>query len=130
MTRNTPRITNKETSASVDLAIILRSPFVLPIVEYGLWTLVFWIASIFHQQPIYYLALVFVFFRDLENSSQRRKGLFRDFIAAAMTSLLGWIFSDSLSWGLGFVVALVAGVVLIDQIIDEIKLRLAAWLNS
>jgi short subunit fatty acids transporter len=62
--------------------------------------------------------------------SERRKGLFRDFIAAFMTSLLGWVFNDNLSWGLGLVVALLSGVILVQQIGNEIKRRVDAWLNS
>ena len=47
-----------------------------------------------------------------------------------MTALLGWLFNDTLSWGLGFVIALVSAIVLAQQIGDEIKRRIDAWLNS
>ncbi len=129
---STSRRTRKgvEPSASIELTDLLRNPFVRPVIEYAIWAVAFWIASIIHQQPIYYLALILFFVRDLENVSERRRGLFRDFIAASMTSFLGWLFNDTLSWGLGFVLALVAGVILAQQIGDEIKQRVDAWLDS
>jgi len=130
LARASARTAKRAELSAVDIKSLLRNPFVRPIIEFALWTVAFWIASIIHQQPIYYIVLLFVFARDLENVSEKRKGLFRDFVAATMTAIIGWVFNDSLSRVLGSVIALVAGIVLAQQVSNRIKQRIEAWLNS
>ncbi len=120
------RSTRKQVkSSSINVIGLLGNPFIRPIVEYAAWVFGFWLASQLHQQPIYYLALIVVFLIDVQNASEHRKGLLRDFVAACMTSLLGWVFKDTLSWGLGLVVAIIAAVTLAWPIIEAID----RWLN-
>ncbi len=118
----TPR---RDPSVPVELVSLLKSPIIRPIIEYGLWALGFSIVSIFHLQGFYYIALLAVFLNDLRDISEKKKGLFRDFVAGLITGFLGWGFGDDLSRVLGFVLAFFALLGLVDPIVR----RIDRWLS-
>lgn len=83
-------------------------PVLRPVFEYAVWSGTFIIANAFNQEPVYFLILLLVLATDVIDSSDKSKGLFRDFVAGAMTTLLALSLNDQLGFALGATVAVVA----------------------
>ena len=78
-----------------------------PVADYAAWPVAFLIATTISQQLAYFLALFLVATTDVIDTSSKRSGLFRDFIAGATTALFALTLNDNLGIALG---AAVAGV--------------------
>jgi hypothetical protein len=84
-------------------------PVLRPVAESTAWVASFVIANAISQEPVYFLILLLVLGSDLLDTSDKSKGLFRDFIAGSITAILSLAFNDQLGLAIGAVVA-VTGV--------------------
>ncbi|TMI29823.1 hypothetical protein E6H27_07880 [Candidatus Bathyarchaeota archaeon] len=84
-------------------------PALRPVVESAAWVASFVIANAISQEPVYFLVLLLVLGSDVLDTSDKSKGLFRDFIAGSITAILALALNDPLGLAVGAVVA-VTGV--------------------
>jgi hypothetical protein len=83
-------------------------PALRPVAESAAWVASFVIANAISQEPVYFLILLLVLGSDVLDTSDKSKGLFRDFIAGSITAVLSLAFSDQLGLAVGVVVAFTA----------------------
>src|SRR5467141_3409829 len=89
-------------------------PALRPVAESTAWIACFVIANAISQEPVYFLILLLVLGSDVLDTSDKSKGLFRDFIAGSITAILSLAFNDQLGLAIGAIVA-VTGVVRLMQ---------------
>jgi hypothetical protein len=80
-------------------------PALRPVVESAAWVASFVIANAISQEPVYFLILLLVLGSDVLDTSDKSKGLFRDFIAGSITAILALALNDQLGLVVGAVVA-------------------------
>ena len=68
----------------------------------------FVIANAISQEPVYFLILLLVLGSDILDTSDKSKGLFRDFIAGSIAAILALALNDQLGVAVGAVVAVTA----------------------
>jgi uncharacterized oligopeptide transporter (OPT) family protein len=73
-------------------------------------------ANAISQEPVYFLILLLVLGSDVLDTSDRSKGLFRDFIAGSITSILSLALNDQLGLAVGAVVAAAAVARLLQKL--------------
>jgi hypothetical protein len=83
-------------------------PALRPVAESAAWIVSFAIANAISQEPVYFLILLLVLGTDVLDTSDKSKGLFRDFIAGTITAILSLALNDQLGLAVGAVVALTA----------------------
>ncbi len=83
-------------------------PTLRPIAESAAWVASFVIANAVSQEPIYFLILLLVLGSDVLDTSDKSKGLFRDFIAGSITAILALALNDQLGLTVGAIVAVTA----------------------
>jgi len=83
-------------------------PALRPVVESAAWVASFVIANAISQEPVYFLILLLVLGSDVLDTSDKSKGLFRDFIAGSITAILSMALNDQLGLAVGAVVAFMA----------------------
>ena len=89
-------------------------PALRPVAESAAWIASFVIANAISQEPVYFLMLLLVLGSDVLDTSDKSKGLFRDFIAGSITAILSLAFNDQLGLAVGAIVA-VTGVARLMQ---------------
>jgi hypothetical protein len=80
-------------------------PAMRPVAESAAWVASFVIANTISQEPIFFLILLLVLGSDLLDTSDKSKGLFRDFIAGGVTTILSLAINDQLGLAVGAIVA-------------------------
>ena len=83
-------------------------PALRPVAESVAWVASFVIANAISQEPVYFLILLLVLGSDVLDTSDKSKGLFRDFIAGGITGVLSLALNDQLGLAVGAVVAFTA----------------------
>jgi hypothetical protein len=83
-------------------------PALRPVAESAAWIASFVIANAISQEPVYFLILLLVLGSDVLDTSDKSKGLFRDFIAGSITAILSLTLNDQLGLGVGALVAFTA----------------------
>ena len=76
-----------------------------PVAESAAWIASFVIANAISQEPIFFLILFLVLGSDLLDTSDKSKGLFRDFLAGGVTAILSLAINDQLGLAVGAMVA-------------------------
>ena len=89
-------------------------PALRPAAESAAWVASFVIANAISQQPVYFLILLLVLGSDVLDTSDRSKGLFRDFLAGSITAILSLALNEQLGLAVGAIVA-VTGVARLMQ---------------
>ena len=92
-------------------------PALRPIAESAAWIASFVIANAISQEPVYYLILLLVLGSDVLDTSDKSKGLFRDFIAGSITAILSLAINDQLGLAVGAVVAFMAVARLMQKLV-------------
>ena len=83
-------------------------PALRPVAESAAWVASFVIANAIRQEPVYFLILLLVLGSDVLDTSEKSKGLFRDFIAGSITALVSLTLNDQLGLPVGALVAVTA----------------------
>jgi hypothetical protein len=83
-------------------------PALRPVAESAAWVASFVIANAISQEPVYFLILLLVLGSDVLDTSDKSKGLFRDFIAGSITTILALALNDQLGLAVGAIVAVTA----------------------
>jgi hypothetical protein len=83
-------------------------PVLRPVAESAAWVASFVIANAISQEPIYFLILLLVLGSDVLDTSDKSKGLLRDFIAGGITAVLSLALNDQLGLTVGALVAVTA----------------------
>ena len=83
-------------------------PALRPAAESVAWVASFVIANAISQEPIYFLILLLVLGSDVLDTSDKSKGLFRDFMAGSITAILSMALNDQLGLAVGGLVAIAA----------------------
>ncbi len=83
-------------------------PALRPVAESAAWVASFVIANAISQEPVYFMILLLVLGSDVLDTSDKSKGLFRDFIAGSMTAILALALNDRLGLAVGAIVAITA----------------------
>jgi len=83
-------------------------PAVRPVAESAAWIASFVIANAIGQEPVYFLIILLVLSSDVLDTSDKSKGLFRDFIAGSITAIFSLALNDQLGLAVGAVVAVTA----------------------
>ncbi|OLD12745.1 MAG: hypothetical protein AUI50_07400 [Crenarchaeota archaeon 13_1_40CM_2_52_14] len=83
-------------------------PALRPVAESAAWVASFVIANAISQEPVYFLILLLVLGSDVLDTSDKRKGLFCDFIAGGITALVSLTLNDQLGLIVGALVAVTA----------------------
>ena len=91
-------------------------PAMRPVAESAAWVTSFVIANAISQQPIFFLILLLVVGSDLLDTSDKSKGLFRDFIAGSITAILSLAINDQLGLAVGAIVAVTSIVRLLQKL--------------
>jgi hypothetical protein len=91
-------------------------PALRPVAESAAWVASFIIANAISQEPLYFLILLLVLGSDVLDSSDKSKGLFRDFIAGSITAVLSLALNDQLGLAVGAVVATAAVARLLQKL--------------
>jgi hypothetical protein len=91
-------------------------PALRPVAESAAWVASFIIANTISQEQVYFLILLLVVGSDLLDTSDKSKGLFRDFIAGTITAILALALNDQLGLAIGAVVAVTAVARLIQKL--------------
>ena len=81
-------------------------PALRPVAESTAWVASFVIANAISQEPIFLLILLLVVGADLLDTSDKSKGLLRDFVAGAVTALLSLALNDQIGLAVGALVAI------------------------
>ena len=84
--------------------------------ESAAWVASFVIANAISQEPVYFLILLLVLGSDVLDTSDKSKGLFRDFIAGSITAVLSLALNDQLGLAVGAVVATAAVARLLQKL--------------
>src|SRR2546428_12877514 len=84
-------------------------PALRPVVESAAWVASFVIANAISQEPVYFLILLLVLGSDVLDTSDKSKGLFRDFIAGSITAIMALALNDRLGMAVGVAVAVTGG---------------------
>ena len=80
-------------------------PAFRPVAESVAWVTSFVVANAISQEPIFFLILLLVLGSDLLDTSDKSKGLFRDFVAGGVTAILSLAINDQLGLAVGMLVA-------------------------
>jgi hypothetical protein len=80
-------------------------PALRPVAESAAWVASFVIANAISQEPVYFLILLLVLGSDVLDTSDKSKGLFRDFVAGTITALISVTLNDQLGVAVGALVA-------------------------
>lgn len=91
-------------------------PALRPVAESVAWVASFVIANAVSQEPVYFLILLLVLGSDVLDTSDKSKGLFRDFMAGSITAILSLALNDQLGLTVGSIVAVTAVVRLLQKI--------------
>jgi hypothetical protein len=91
-------------------------PALRPVAESVAWVASFLIANAISQEPVYFLILLLVLGSDVLDTSDKSKGLFRDFIAGSITALVSLTLSDQLGLVVGAIVAVTAVAKLLQNL--------------
>ena len=83
-------------------------PALRPVAESAAWIASFVIANAISQEPVYFLILLLVLGSDVLDTSDKSKGLFRDFIAGSITAIVSLSLNDQLGLAVGAIVAFTA----------------------
>ncbi len=83
-------------------------PALRPVAESVAWVASFLVANAISQEPVYFLILLLVLGSDVLDTSDKSKGLFRDFIAGSITAVVSLTFNDQLGLTVGALVAVTA----------------------
>ncbi len=83
-------------------------PALRPVAESVAWVASFLVANAISQEPVYFLILLLVLGSDVLDTSDKSKGLFRDFIAGSVTAVVSLTFNDQLGLTVGALVAITA----------------------
>ena len=83
-------------------------PALRPVAESVAWVASFLVANAISQEPVYFLILLLVLGSDVLDTSDKSKGLFRDFIAGSITAVVSLTFNDQLGLTVGALVAITA----------------------
>jgi hypothetical protein len=83
-------------------------PALRPAAESAAWVASFVIANAISQEPVYFLILLLVLGSDVLDTSDRSKGLFRDFLAGSITAILSLALNEQLGLAVGAIVAVTA----------------------
>lgn len=83
-------------------------PALRPVVESAAWIASFVIANAISQEPVYFLILLLVLGSDVLDTSDKSKGLLRDFIAGSITAMVSLALNDQLGLTVGVLVAVTA----------------------
>jgi len=83
-------------------------PALRPVAESVAWVASFLIANTISQEPVYFLILLLVLGSDVLDTSDKSKGLFRDFVAGSITAVVSLTFNDQLGLTVGALVAVTA----------------------
>jgi hypothetical protein len=83
-------------------------PVLRPVAESAAWVASFVIANAISQEPVYFLILLLVLGSDVLDTSDKSKGLFRDFIAGSITAVLSLALNDQSGLAVGAIVAVTA----------------------
>src|SRR5690242_1791893 len=83
-------------------------PALRPVAESAAWIASFVIANAISKEPIYFLILLLVLGSDVLDTSDKSKGLLRDFIAGSITALVSLTINDQLGLVVGALVAVTA----------------------
>ena len=92
-------------------------PALRPVAESTAWIASFVIANAISQEPVYFLILLLVLGSDVLDTSDKSKGLFRDFIAGSITAILSMALNDQLGLAVGAVVAFMAVARLMQKLV-------------
>ncbi len=76
-------------------------PALRPAAESAAWVASFVIANAISQEPVYFLILLLVLGSDVLDTSDRSKGLFRDFLAGSITTILSLALNEQLGLAVG-----------------------------
>jgi hypothetical protein len=91
-------------------------PALRPVAESAAWVASFVIANSISQEPIYFVILLLVLGSDVLDTSDKSKGLLRDFIAGSVTAIMSLALNDQLGLGIGAVVAVTAVARLLQKL--------------
>jgi hypothetical protein len=83
-------------------------PALRPVAESAAWVSSFVIANAISQEPVYFLILLLVLGSDVLDTSDKSKGLLRDFIAGSITAIMALALNDQLGLTVGALVAVAA----------------------
>jgi len=83
-------------------------PALRPAAESAAWVASFVIANAISQEQVYFLILLLVLGSDGLDTSDRSKGLFRDFLAGSITAILSLALNEQLGLAVGAIVAVTA----------------------
>src|SRR3989442_2867498 len=83
-------------------------PALRPVAESAAWVASFIIANAISQEPVYFLILLLFLGSDVLDTSDKSKGLFRDFVAGCITAILALALNDQLGLAVGTVVVVTA----------------------
>ena len=91
-------------------------PALRPVTESAAWIASFVIANAISQEPVYFLILLLVLGSDVLDTSDRSKGLFRDFLAGSITAILSLALNEQLGLAVGAIVAVTAVARLLQKL--------------
>jgi|SRR5438270_13671346 len=83
-------------------------PALRPVAESAAWVASFVIANAISQEPVYFLVLLLVLGSDVLDTSDKSKGLFRDFITGGFIAILSLALNERLGVVVGALVAVTA----------------------
>ena len=83
-------------------------PALRPAAESAAWVASFVIANAISQEQVYFLILLLVLGSDVLDTSDRSKGLFRDFLAGSIAAILSLALNEQLGLAVGAIVAVTA----------------------
>jgi hypothetical protein len=83
-------------------------PALRAVAESAAWVSSFVIANAISQEPVYFLILLLVLGSDVLDTSDKSKGLLRDFIAGSITAIMALALNDQLGLTVGALVAVAA----------------------
>ena len=91
-------------------------PAIRPVAESAAWIPSFIIANAISQEPVYFLILLLVLGSDVLDTSDKSRGLFRDFIAGSITAIISVTLNDQLGVAVGALVAVTAVARLLQKL--------------
>ncbi len=91
-------------------------PALRPVAESAAWAASFVFANAISQEPVYFLILLLVLGSDVLDTSDKSKGLFRDFVAGSIAAILALALNDQLGLDVGVVVAVIAVARLLQKL--------------
>jgi hypothetical protein len=91
-------------------------PALRPVAESAAWVASFVIANAISQEPVYFLILLLVLGSDVLDTSDKSKGLFRDFVAGSITAIISVTLNDQVGVAVGALVAVTAVARLLQKL--------------